>query len=82
MKIESQLGMLSMDPLPTEADLQAINIIISGLLEQIMEVQGNLNLDTAELSSLVRMNNGEATSAPAPNPVLIAKFFSNARRIG
>lgn len=80
MKVESQAGVFSVDILPTKADVQALKIIISGLAEQIMEIQGHLNLDSAELHALKQMNNAASPSEVQPNPVLVAQFFTNARR--
>ncbi|TLP72475.1 hypothetical protein FEA48_19585 [Pseudomonas nitroreducens] len=79
MEIESQVGALPMEQLSGNADIKALNIIISGLVAQIVEGQGHSNLDIAELHALRKLSKADTTAGTAPNPMLIARFFANAR---
>lgn len=79
MKTESQVTLL-LDEMQADADIQALKIIISGLVAQIVNSQGHPSLDIAELHALRRMNNADTASGAEPNPILIARFFANARR--
>lgn len=83
MSPEIRIKMLSDANQAKAADIQALKTIISGLLEQLKESQGNLNLDTAEIHALMLMRKA-AGEFPAifPNPILIAQFFTDARRRG
>lgn len=80
MRIDSEVVALAAEVRSQEADIQALNTIISGLVEQLREVQGHLKLDAAEVYALKQLNGAHSTSPVAPNPVLIARFFSDARR--
>lgn len=80
MRNESEVAALAVEVRPQDADIQALKTIIFGLVEQLREIQGHLNLDAAEVYALKQLNGADSTSPIAPNPVLIARFFSDARR--
>ncbi|MFR0690257.1 hypothetical protein ACLUTX_12730 [Enterobacterales bacterium AE_CKDN230030158-1A_HGKHYDSX7] len=80
MNTDVRIKKLSEENQSKAADIQALNVIINGLLQQIRESQGALNLDAAELRALTLMREADDTSDATPNPVLVAQFFTNARR--
>ncbi|MFV3415355.1 hypothetical protein ACQCLI_18765 [Pseudomonas nitroreducens] len=80
MHIDNEIVALTAEVRPQKADIQALKTIISALVEQLRDIQGHLNLDAAEVYALKQLNGADSQSPVAPNPILIARFFSDARR--